>query len=110
MYKTAPKSLAWTILDLGGATIPEGRETIILKALESYGLKMQKIFRGPDFPSFDPQSEVSDEELKLFFKESAKENIKIVLVVLPKKDDRYYAKVKFCGDFTYGMLSPSSKT
>lgn len=98
------------MLDLSGAKIPEGREKTILEALESYGLKMQDAFRRTNLCSVKPQNGVFDKDLKRFFEESAKENIKMVLVVLPKKDDRYYAKVKFCGDFMCGTLPPSSKT
>ena len=104
MCKTAPSSLAWTILKLGGATVPEGRETIVGKALKSYGLKMQDPSFGPRFRSIKSQGRAFEKELETFFEDSAREDIRLMLVVLPKKNDRYYAKVKYCGDFVHGML------
>ncbi|CAD6592727.1 MAG: hypothetical protein ASARMPREDX12_006419 [Alectoria sarmentosa] len=103
MCKTAPSSLAWTILKLGGATVPEGRETIIRSALKSYGLKMQEPSFGPSFCSIKSRGSAFEKELKTFFEDSAGEKIKLMLVVLPKKNDRYYAKVKYCGDFIHGI-------
>lgn len=106
LCKTAPSSLAWTILKLGGATMPEEREAIIRKALKSYGLKMREPSFGPSFRSIKSQGSAFEKELSTFFEDSAREKIKLMLVVLPKKNDRYYARVKYCGDFIHGMLPP----
>ncbi|CAF9936207.1 MAG: hypothetical protein ALECFALPRED_006733 [Alectoria fallacina] len=103
LCKTAPSSLAWTILKLGGATMPEEREAIIRKALKSYGLKMREPSFGPSFRSIKSQGSAFEKELSTFFEDSAREKIKLMLVVLPKKNDRYYARVKYCGDFIHGI-------
>ena len=101
----------WVMLRIGdAANIPvqelEGQYSSLITAFKKYGLKNEEAnVRPPAGPLITElrDKSVVNSQLRSIFEKCKERQISLLMIILPSEDSWLYDRIKYWGDFRYGM-------
>ena len=103
-----PKMMAkWTILKIGTASILDSQCKTLTKALKDYGMQwvVENFKDGLKSVPYQEFIKTFDGSLERSFDWCKENKIKLAFVLLPSENAFLHDRVKFWGDYRYGMFS-----